>query len=268
MYRWTGLAWEDQGVLQGPDGDDGYSPLASVGKLGKTATITITDKLGTTNAQVTDGTTFTPAVSASGVISFSNDGGQSNPEPVDLAAAAAAAAPVVRYDVDQSGSYDATAKARARANMGAAKMAVSPTAGHVATLDSEGNPTDSGYAPAAASGIATLDANTKVLPAQASAAINTQTDSYTLMIGDAGKLVKITKDTAATVTIPLFSSVAFPIGTEIEVLQYGAGTVTIVAANGVTIRSAGNKTAFAKQYASVALKCLAQDEWLIAGYLA
>ncbi len=110
VYRWTGAAWEDQGELQGPEGDDGFSPVASVNKVGNTATITITDKVGSTSAQVTDGTdgddgddgvTFTPAVSSAGVISFTNDGGLANPPPVDLAAATAAVVPAVRYDASQ-----------------------------------------------------------------------------------------------------------------------------------------------------------------------
>lgn len=41
----------------GPAGQDGYSPTASVSKSGNTATITITDKNGTTTAQVSDGAT-------------------------------------------------------------------------------------------------------------------------------------------------------------------------------------------------------------------
>ena len=41
--------------IDGIDGDDGYSPTASVTKSGKVATITITDKNGTTSAQVSDG---------------------------------------------------------------------------------------------------------------------------------------------------------------------------------------------------------------------
>ena len=47
----------------GTDGDDGYSPSASVTKSGKVATITITDKNGTTSAQVEDGTDGTDGVS-------------------------------------------------------------------------------------------------------------------------------------------------------------------------------------------------------------
>jgi len=77
----------------GATGADGYSPTASVSKSGDTATITITDKNGTTTAQVSDGqdgadgsdgTTFTPAVSSAGVISWTNDGGKTNPSDVNL----------------------------------------------------------------------------------------------------------------------------------------------------------------------------------------
>ena len=116
--------------------------------------------------------------------------------------------------------------------------------------------------------IASLNADAKVTPAQLDASINAQTDSYTLVLGDAGKMVKVTKATAANLTIPLYSSVAFPVGTEITIAQGGAGQVTIVATGGVTLHSADSKVAIAKQYAWVALKCMAQDEWWIAGYLA
>lgn len=85
--------------VDGEDGNDGYSPTASVTKSGSTATISITDKNGTTTATVSDGTngqdgqdgndgadgvTYTPSVSAQGVISWSNDGGRQNPESVSI----------------------------------------------------------------------------------------------------------------------------------------------------------------------------------------
>lgn len=49
-------------VTNGQDGDDGYSPSASVSKSGRIATITVTDKTGTTTAQVSDGQDGTPAI--------------------------------------------------------------------------------------------------------------------------------------------------------------------------------------------------------------
>ena len=58
------------------------APTASVSKVGTTATITIKDRNGTTVASISDGTAgavFQPTVSDAGVISWSNNGGLSNP---------------------------------------------------------------------------------------------------------------------------------------------------------------------------------------------
>ena len=49
--------------IRGTKGDDGYSPIASVNKVGNVATITITDEIGTTTATVNDGEDGTPGVS-------------------------------------------------------------------------------------------------------------------------------------------------------------------------------------------------------------
>ena len=46
-----------------------------------------------------DGTTFYPSVSEDGIISWTNDGGKQNPEPVDLKAAVIAALPVYNGEV-------------------------------------------------------------------------------------------------------------------------------------------------------------------------
>ena len=89
----------------GAPGQDGFSPSASVAETSTGATITITDKTGTTAAEIkngkdgapgkagtpgkdgadgADGTTFTPSVSAAGDLSWTNDGGKANPAPVNL----------------------------------------------------------------------------------------------------------------------------------------------------------------------------------------
>ena len=58
--------------------------------------------------------------------------------------------------------------------------------------------------------------------------INAQTGtSYTLVLSDEGKLVTLTSATAVTLTIPTNASVAFPIGTQIDLSQDGAGAVTV-----------------------------------------
>lgn len=71
----------------GAPGQDGFSPSASVAETATGATITITDKTGTTTAEIKngkDGTTFTPSVSAAGDLSWTNDGGKANPAPVNI----------------------------------------------------------------------------------------------------------------------------------------------------------------------------------------
>jgi hypothetical protein len=98
--------------------------------------------------------------------------------------------------------------------------------------------------------------------------INTQTSSYTLVLSDAGQLVQMNVATANNLTIPLNSSVAFQVGTEIPVVQYGAGTTTIAVISGVTLRSRGSLVTTAGPYARAALTKLATNEWLLAGDLA
>lgn len=114
-------------------------------------------------------------------------------------------------------------------------------------------------------GKADLNADTKVDAAQASAYTNAKTDSYTLVLADAGRRIEINKATATTLTIPPHSSVAFPVGTEIEVFQYGAGAITITPGSGVTLRSSGSLYKTAYQYSFVSLWQRAQDEWVLGG---
>lgn len=96
---------------------------------------------------------------------------------------------------------------------------------------------------------------------------NRQTDSYTLVLADAGKVVEMNKATANNLTVPPNSSVAFEVGTTLEVFQYGAGQTTIVPGGGVTLRSSGAKLKLTAQYSSATLRKIATDEWAVAGEL-
>ena len=62
----TNEEWVDTGIEA--QGEDGYSPYASVSKSGNTATITITDKTGTSTAEVSDGEDgYSPELSAESI---------------------------------------------------------------------------------------------------------------------------------------------------------------------------------------------------------
>ena len=123
----------------------------------------------------------------------------------------------------------------------------------------------------------TSDANKPVSTAQQTAldaktakliTTNRQTASYTLVIGDADKLVEINNASANNLTIPLNSSVAFSTGTQILLAQYGAGQTTIVATSGVTIRSNGAKLKLNAQYSGATLIKIAENEWYLFGDIA
>lgn len=92
-----------------------------------------------------------------------------------------------------------------------------------------------------------------------------QTASYTLVLGDAGKMVTMTNASANNLTVPPNSSVAFPVNTRIDLIQYGAGQTTIVAGAGVTIFSSGSKLKLTGQYSGASLWKKATDTWVLVG---
>jgi hypothetical protein len=94
-----------------------------------------------------------------------------------------------------------------------------------------------------------------------------QTASYTLVIGDAGKLVTMSNASANNLTVPPNSSVAFATGTRIDVIQKGAGQTTLVAGSGVTINSKGSALKLSGQYAGCSLIKYGTDTWFAVGDL-
>lgn len=90
--------------------------------------------------------------------------------------------------------------------------------------------------------------------------------TYTLALTDAHKLVTFSASASTTLTIPTNSSVAFDIGDQVNILQLGAGQITISGA-GVTIRSEGSKTKTRGQYALATLIKIGTDEWVLIGNL-
>lgn len=98
--------------------------------------------------------------------------------------------------------------------------------------------------------------------------INTQTGTtYTLVLTDKGKVVERNNASANTLTVPPNSSVAFPVGSWIDLRQMGAGQTTVTPGAGVTIRSNGAKLKLTGQYAGATLMKRATDEWTIDGNL-
>ena len=69
-------------------------------------------------------------------------------------------------------------------------------------------------------------------------------------------------------TVPPNSSVAFALGTEIEIFQsVSTGHVKLVAGSGVTLNSRHNLVSSSGQFSAISLKKIATDEWDVIGDL-
>ena len=97
--------------------------------------------------------------------------------------------------------------------------------------------------------------------------INYESDSYTLVLSDAGKTIQMAKATAQSLTIPINASVSFSVGTRIDIIQTGAGTLSVVPSSGVTINSESNKLKIMDRYAGATLIKYDTNTWLLAGGL-
>ena len=91
--------------------------------------------------------------------------------------------------------------------------------------------------------------------------------SVTAVLADDGKLVTMSNASANTFTIPPNSSVAFGIGTQINIAQLSNGQTSIVAGAGVTLNSAGAKLKLSAQYAVATCVKTDTNEWFVVGNL-
>jgi len=102
--------------------------------------------------------------------------------------------------------------------------------------------------------------------------VNAQTGTtYTTVLSDNGSVVTLANASAVGVTIPPYSSVAYPIGAQISLTQYGAGQVTISGGSGVTINSTGATATAPKlrvQYSTATAIQTSTNTWLVVGDIA
>lgn len=90
--------------------------------------------------------------------------------------------------------------------------------------------------------------------------------NYTLVITDAFRLVAMNNIAANTLTVPPNSSVAFPVGTRIDLSQDGTGQTTVAAGVGVTIRTP-ETLKLRKRYGKASLIKRGPDLWDLEGNL-
>lgn len=103
--------------------------------------------------------------------------------------------------------------------------------------------------------------------ATATVLINTQTGTtFTPALTDAGKLITASNAAAISLTIPTDATVDFPVGTQLLVMQLGAGQVTVSAVTpGTTSVNSKNGLKTSGQYAVISLIKVAANNWVVGG---
>jgi hypothetical protein len=108
-------------------------------------------------------------------------------------------------------------------------------------------------------------ANTFV--AQKGAPIKTvDANTYTLILTDNGKYIRMANTGGITITIPTNATVAFPVGAEFIIVHTGGNTyMTFANAAGVTLNSVGGSKVVNYQFSPATLKKVGTNEFDLAG---
>lgn len=93
---------------------------------------------------------------------------------------------------------------------------------------------------------------------------NAQTASYTLVLADDGKIIECSSSSALTLTVPANNDVAFPVGTQIMLIQTGSGQLTVAGAGGVTVNATPGLK-LRTQWSAATLLKRATNTWLLTG---
>ncbi len=168
----------------------------------------------------------------------------------------------------------------ASAGISLSKLATS-TAGNIIVYNSSGVPTavaetgdvtisDTGVTAISSGVIVNADINASAsieLGKLADATIDEKSASYTLALTDKNKFIKMSvTSTANTVTVPTNASVAFPVGSQIHIIQYGTGKTQVIPSGTVTIYATPGAYLRAQYSSATLLKC-DTNIWMLMGDL-
>jgi len=96
---------------------------------------------------------------------------------------------------------------------------------------------------------------------------NSQTTNYSLQLSDRNQLVELTSSSDTKITVPSFSTVAFPVGSQVLLARGGTGAVGLTGAVGVTLMSANGYLNLNYQYSGATLVNKSNNVWYLFGDL-
>jgi hypothetical protein len=99
------------------------------------------------------------------------------------------------------------------------------------------------------------------------AIISEKTSAYTVQLVDSQTIIEMNSASAIILTIPADSSVNFPIGSNIDIVQTGTGQVEVQGEGGVTLLSKNSNTKTFSQYSGITIYKKAANNWVIIGDL-
>ena len=129
------------------------------------------------------------------------------------------------------------------------------------------NPTFTGTVTLPASGIVFSDGTQAKVGVPSATTIQQKTASYTLSaVTERDNMIELSSSSALTVTIPADSTVNYPVGTSIDILQTSTGQVTVAGAGGVTVNATPGLK-LRTQWSSATLTKRAANTWVVTGDL-
>jgi hypothetical protein len=129
------------------------------------------------------------------------------------------------------------------------------------------SPTFTGTVTVAAAGVAFTDGTQTKEGVPSRTPIIQKTAAYTLSsLTERDNLIEVSSASAVAVTIPEDSTVNYPVGTSIDILQSGTGQVSIAGAGGVTVNATPGLK-LRTQWSSASLLKRAANTWIVMGDL-
>lgn len=101
----------------------------------------------------------------------------------------------------------------------------------------------------------------------ADASFIAKTSDYTIALSDSGKTITVNSGSTVVITIPSNGSVPFAIGTRIDVVGFGSGTVEFGTSSGVTLNSKNSWKKLNSQYSGATLMKTDTNVWVLIGDL-
>lgn len=96
--------------------------------------------------------------------------------------------------------------------------------------------------------------------------LNAQTGTtYTLVLSDKDKLVRLSNSSPITLTVPTNTSVAYPVGTQINLVQAGSGKVTVSPFDGTVTINATPGLKLRSQWSTATLLKVDTNTWVLVG---